>query len=194
VSREKHRATQSGFTLIESMISIMVLMVGVLGLAAMLADGMAYMSMSEDDYIAQQKAAEAVESVFTARDIGQATWGTICNQGDTATCASGIFLTGSRPLCDPGPDAIIDTADDFSGANCAGNADSILIPNAAGNMNPPQRLALSNFKRTVTVTSVDDSSGNPIANLRQITVTITYSSGRFQNKTYTLNAYISNFS
>ncbi len=191
---DKRRSAQAGFTLIESMAAVVVLMIGVLGLAAMLADGMAYMSMSEDDYIAQQKAAEAIESVFTARDVGQATWSTICNTGDTTTCASGIFLTGSKPLCDPGPDAIIDTADDFAGSTCAGNPDAILVPNAAGNMNPPQRLALSNFKRTVVITSVDDSGGNPIANLRQITVTITYSSGRFQNKTYTLNAYISNFS
>jgi hypothetical protein len=36
--------------------------------------------------------------------------------------------------------------------------------------------------------------GNPINNLRQITVTVNYSAGRFKNRTYTLNAYISNFS
>ena len=56
------RNSRAGFTLIETLVSIVVLAVGVLGLAAMLAASMAYMSTSREDYIAQQKAAEAVET------------------------------------------------------------------------------------------------------------------------------------
>ena len=193
MSGHKQKGPQAGFTLIESMIAIVVLLVGILGLAAMLASGLAYMSMAQADYIAQQKAAEAVESVFTARDIGQSTWSMICNVG-SSVCSNGIFLTGSLPLCDPGPDAIVGTADDFNGSSCAGNPDSILIPNSSGNFNPPQRLALSTFKRTITISNVSAPGGGTIANLRQITVTINYSSGNFKNRVYTLNAYISNFS
>jgi type II secretory pathway pseudopilin PulG len=191
------KARHAGFTLIETMISIVVLTVGILGLAAMLASALAYMDLSQDDYIAQQKAAEAVESVFTARDIGQTTWDTICNVG-SGVCPSGIFLIGALPMCDPGPDGIIDTADDFNGSGCNIAADAIIVPGTTGAVNVNagggERLALSNFTRTVTITSVLAPGGATMANLRQISVTVTYTNGRFKNRSYTLNTYISNFS
>lgn len=195
-SRASH-TKESGFTLIETMIAMIVLTVGILALAAMLGTGLAYMTTSQYDYIAQQKAAEAVESVFEARDIGQATWSTICNVG-SSVCTGGIFLTGSNPLCGAGPDGIIGTADDYNGTSCAGGTlaapDAILVPNSSGNLNPPVAMPLSTFTRTVTISSVTSSSGVTIGNLRQITVTINYSAGAFKNRSYTLNAYISNFS
>lgn len=190
------RRFQRGFTLIETMIAMVVLMVGILGLEAMLASSLAYMNGSEADYIAQQKASEAVESIFTARDQGQATWSTICNVS-SAVCGNGIFVTGAQPLCNPNTDGIIGTADDFNGTACNGgltNTDAILVPNAGGNFNPPVRLPLSNFSRTITISAVLDGSGNTIANLREIQVTITYTTGHFANRTYTLTSYISNFS
>jgi prepilin-type N-terminal cleavage/methylation domain-containing protein len=192
-----HRTPQAGFTLIETMIALIVLTVGVLGLAAMLGTGLAYMQTSQYDYIAQQKAAEAVESVFEARDIGQATWSTICNVG-SSVCGGGIFLTGANPLCGAGADGIIGTADDYNGTACGGGAqaapDAILTPNSTGNLNPPVSMPLSTFTRTIAIATVSDSTGKTINNLRQITVTINYSAGPFKNRSYTLNAYISNFS
>jgi prepilin-type N-terminal cleavage/methylation domain-containing protein len=196
---DRSTSSQSGFTLVETMVSLAVLLIGVLGLAAVLADGMAYMNMSQYDYIAQQKAAEAVESIFTARDIGQATWSTICNTG-SSLCTSGIFVTGAMPLCGPGPDGILGTADDFSGGSCAGPPlaapDGLILPNGTGIVNSTNGnlIPLSNFNRTIVITSVLDQSGHPIVNLRQIQVTVTYTSGRFANRLYTLTAYISNFS
>lgn len=190
---------QRGFMLMETMIAAVVLMVGILGLAAALAEGMAYMKMSQYDYIAQQKAAEAVESIFTARDIGQATWSTICNVG-TALCTGGIFVIGATPLCGPGADGILGTADDFNGAVCAGGAlaapDGLILPNSSGVVNSSSGnvVSLSNFTRTIVITPAVDASNNPIANLRQIQVTVTYTTGRFNARPYTLTAYISNFS
>jgi len=194
----KRRSRQTtGFTLIETMIAMIVLVIGILALEAMLGTGLAYMTTSQFDYIAQQKAAEAVESVFEARDIGQATWSTICNVG-SAVCSSGVFLTGNLPLCGAGADGIIGTADDYNGANCAGGPlaapDAILVPNSNGNLNPPVSLPLSSFTRSIAISSVLNGAGETITNLRQITVTINYSAGSFKNRKYTLNAYISNFS
>jgi type II secretory pathway pseudopilin PulG len=186
----KIRRTRTGFTLLEVMIAIVVLMVGVLGLAAMLADGMAYMNMAQADYIAQEKATEAIESIFTSRDMGQTTWNTICNVG-SSVCSGGIFLAGAEPLCDPGPDGVIGTADDFNGATCNIATDGLILPGTTGAVNSTStnRAALSSFKRTITITSVAS-----VANLRQITVTITYTSGRFTNRSYTITTNISNFS
>jgi type II secretory pathway pseudopilin PulG len=191
-----HRRSSAGFTLLETMIAIVVLVIGVLGLAAMLADGLAYMSTAQYDYVAQQKAAEATESVFTARDIGQHTWNSICNVGSTV-CPSGIFLNGPQILCDPGADGILGTADDFSGSSCTVSADALMLPsNSTGLFNTGTgassaiRVPLTtyNFKRTIAITAVPN-----VANLRQIQVTITYTVGRF-SRTYTLTTNISNFS
>jgi Tfp pilus assembly protein PilE len=190
-----------GFSLIETMIAAIVLVIGILSLAAMLGRGLQYMNTSQADYIAQQKAAEAVESIFTARDIGQTTWTTICNTASSVCCAGiasctpgGVFVTGAQPLCDPGPDGIIGTADDFNGTSCAVQTDAILLPSTSGTLATPVRMPLTNYTRQIVINSVLDSGGNTIANVRQITVTIAYSSGPLKNRSYTLNAYISNFS
>jgi prepilin-type N-terminal cleavage/methylation domain-containing protein len=185
------RCRQKGFTLIETMIAIAILSIGILGLGAMLADCMAYMGMSQYDYIAQQKAASAIESIFTARDMGQVTWASVCNVG-SAVCTGGIFINGPQPLCDPGPDGIVGTADDFGGGGCAVQQDAVLFLNGAGTFTSgaASRVPLSNFQflRSVTITSVPN-----VANLRQIQVVITYTAGRFK-RTYTLTTNISNFS
>jgi prepilin-type N-terminal cleavage/methylation domain-containing protein len=47
------RNSNAGFTLIETMVAVVVLAIGVLGLAAMLASSVAYMTASKEDYIAQ---------------------------------------------------------------------------------------------------------------------------------------------
>lgn len=178
------RNSSAGFTLIETMVATLVLAVGVLGLAAMLAASMAYMSVSKDDYIAQQKAAEAVESIFTARNTGAKTWNSMCNIG-SPICPAGIFTAAPSQLCDAGPDGILGTADD----NCA-LIDSIVTPGPDGKLGTADDvlIGLGNYTRTIAITAIP---GN--AALRQITVTMNYTSGRFQ-RTYVLTTNISAFS
>ena len=187
----KRGRNSKGFTLIETMIAVAVLSIGILGLAAMLADSLAYMGMSQYDYIAQQKAAAAVESIFTARDMGQLTWASICNAG-SGICSGGIFVNGPQLLCDPGPDGVMGTADDYVGGICAVQADAIILINGAGTFTSASavRVPLSNFQflRTITITNVPG-----VANLRQLQVLITYTAGRFKRQ-YTLTTNISNFS
>jgi prepilin-type N-terminal cleavage/methylation domain-containing protein len=187
--RQARAGRAAGFTLIETMIAIAVLSIGVLSLAATLATSLAYMNSSQYDYIAQQKAAEAVESIYTARDLGQATWSTICNVGSTV-CTGGIFVNGAEPLCDPGPDEILGTADDFNGTACAVATDSIWLAGTGGTYTASSKVPLTayGYTRTITITAYPS-----VANLRTITVLINYKAGVFQ-RSYTLTANISNFS
>ncbi|MGA7917194.1 MAG: prepilin-type N-terminal cleavage/methylation domain-containing protein [Candidatus Acidiferrales bacterium] len=180
MSRSKRSKAQAGFTLMETMIALIVMAVGVLALAGMLADGLAYMSMSQDEYIAEQKAAEAVESIYTARDVSQTTWANINN-----VSAGGIFVNGPTQLCDPGLDGIEGTADD----NCA-IYDSIWTPGPDGKLGTADdvKMPLTNFTRTIVIAPV---AGR--ADLRQITVTITYTAAKFR-RTYTLVTNISQYS
>ncbi|MGA8870147.1 MAG: prepilin-type N-terminal cleavage/methylation domain-containing protein [Candidatus Acidiferrales bacterium] len=168
---------EQGFTLLETMIAIAVLAFGVLALAATFASGITYMVSSQDDFIAQQKAQEAVESIFTARDSSSVPFSSIANTTD-----GGIFTVGPTPLCDPGPDGIVGTVDD----NCATNAiDCIETPGPDGILGTADDFCnpLTNFKRTIAITPVS-------AGLNQITVTMNYQSGKL-NRQYQLVTYIS---
>jgi prepilin-type N-terminal cleavage/methylation domain-containing protein len=169
-----------GFTLIEVAIALVVLSVGILGLAAMMTDGIAYMDMSQADYIAQQKAEEAVESVFYARDSQLYTWTQIQNVSN-----GGIFLNAPEVLCDPGPDGIIDTADD----NVA-NLDAVYTPGPSGTLDGADAIkqTLYSYTRTIAITPIAG-----VTDVRQITVTINYRAGRFQRQ-YVLTTYICQFS
>jgi len=169
-----------GFTLIETLIAL-------LGMAAVLANCIGIMSGSQYDYIAQQKALEAVESIYTARDLQQTSWANINN-----TTSGGIFLSGPTQLCAPGPDGIVGTADD----DCT-HPDYIATPNPTTGFinttptisaNGDGQIQLGSYRRTITISPVVN-----MTDLRQITVTITYTAGRFQ-RSYTLTTYISQYS
>lgn len=177
------RPTSAGFTLIEAMIALVILAFGTLGLAAMMTDGIAYMNMSQADFLAQQKAEEAVESIFYARDSKIYSWAQLQNVGSGA----GVFLVAPEVLCDPGPDGVVDTADDI-----AANVDVIYAPGTNGILTDPvnsKKMALSSYTRTIQIANVPGLDPN----IRKITVTVRYTAGRF-NRTYTLTSYISRFS
>jgi type II secretory pathway pseudopilin PulG len=172
------KGTATGFSLIETMFAIIVLSFGVLSLAAVLASGLAYMNSSQSDFIAQQKASEATESIFTARDSGALLFSQIQNVSNL-----GIFTDGPTQLCDPGPDGILGTGDD----DCT-KPDCIQTPGPDGILGTADDVCmpLSNITRTIAITT--NVGGN--TNLRQITVTMNYTSGRFQRQ-YQLVTYIS---
>jgi prepilin-type N-terminal cleavage/methylation domain-containing protein len=171
----------SGFTLLEAMISIVILSFGVLSLSVVYAQGVVYATLTQYDYIAEKKAEEAVETIFTARDTKILTWSQIQN-----VSANGVFLDGPQPLLDPGPDGLVGTADDNPNLPdviiLGPGPDGILgtADDQVANLNPW-------MTRTINITPVTAE-----ANLRQITITINYTICGLQ-RTYTLISYISAF-
>lgn len=174
---------QRGFTLIEAMISIVILSFGVLSLAAVYSQGLFFANATQIDYIAEKKAEEAVETIFTARDTQLLTWSQINN---TTGSTIGVFLPGPQGLYSPGPDGLVGTADDDttnpSAVITGPGADGILgtADDAKINLNPW-------MTRTI---QFQDVSGEP--NLRQITVTINYTVAN-KNRSFVLVCYISAF-
>jgi type II secretory pathway pseudopilin PulG len=175
--RNAQKKSECGFSMLETIMAIVVLTVGVLTLAGVLAAGLAYMSMSQMDFIAQQKASEAVESIFTARDSGALTWSQINNVAN-----GGIFPAAASQLLDPGLDGIVGTADDAQPVDC------IVSPGPDGILGTADDTCapLGNFTRTIAITT----NVNGDTNLRQITVTMNYTAGRFVRQ-YQLVTFIS---
>ena len=109
MNRSHYRNRQKGFTLLETMIAMAVLVFGILSLSSIFTDGMRTSNDSQIQFIAQQKAQEALESIFTARDTHILTWAQISNVSQ-----GGVFLDGPQPMYAPGADGIVGTADDDS--------------------------------------------------------------------------------
>jgi Tfp pilus assembly protein PilV len=182
MNRAKGKARHKGFTLLETMVALAVLFVGLVALAAMLATSIAYENSAQADFLAQQKAAEAVESIFTARDMQAVTYAQIQN-----VSTGGIFLNGANNLCDPGLDGIVDTADD----NCA-LPDVIIKPGPDGILGTADDIKIQlsvyyKMTRTITITNIAGETG-----LRMIQVTVNYQTGML-TRAYTLTTYISQY-
>jgi hypothetical protein len=166
-NKPKGSKSQAGFTLIEAAVAILVLTIGVTAVAAVFATGLKFMGSSQDLFIARTKAQEAVESVFAGRDDQTLSWNQICNASVScggAAVGTGVFLDAALPINDPGPDGLVNTADD-------GGPEYIVLPGPDGVFGTADdiQVPLTKFNRQITIRDVPG-----VPNLRSLTVTVTY--------------------
>jgi prepilin-type N-terminal cleavage/methylation domain-containing protein len=190
---------QSGFSMLEVMISMAILAIGLLSALAALGIAIGATQTSQEDMIARQIASEQMESIFTARNTSQLPFTSIAN---TNAVPPGIFLPNTvSPLC-AGPDGILDTADDApcltaSGAECPNGGIECLTeagPDGIVGTADDVILSLSNYTRTVLITPLTDSNGNVIPTLVQVTITVNYNTPNHGgSKSYVLEEYISSY-
>ena len=173
---------EKGFTLIEVMVSMAILVIGVLSLASIFTQGLKANYQNQIQYIAQQKAQEAMESIFTARDTRLVTSAQINNVSN-----GGIFTDNAQPLLAPGPDGLFGTADDD-----ATNPDTIVVaPGPDGIFGTADDVSIP-LNPWMTRTIVIAPAANT-PNLKTITVTIKWMY-QGQPGQYQLVSFISNFS
>ena len=186
-------ARDDGFSLIEVVVAMSLLMVGLLGLAQVFYFGLAIVGTSSAQLIAREKAREAIESVHTARDTRVITWAEIRNVGQPACPATlganlvansgGRFTTDEHPLEAAGPDGLVATDDD---------AGQEMTPGPDNTLGTADDIPLVGFRRQIAICDVQN---NP--NLRLIAVTIRYKGSTAvgnPQRTYTLITYVSSFS
>lgn len=176
---------QAAFTLIESVVAILILAIGILSIIQVATQGLKVSMATQYDYIAKKKAEQAIEAIFTARNTQEKSWDEIQNISD-----GGIFKNGPQPLYAPGTDGLVGTNNDDTSRpdvlttgpgsdGIMGTADDIVIP-------------LPNMTREIQITTPLDGTGNPIPNLRQITLIMRYTVTGVP-KTQTFISYISPF-
>src|SRR5580700_7887872 len=165
---ERKHAAQGGFTLLETMIAILVMTIGLLALIASFATAISATASSQEDLIARHKALDAMESIYTARNSQQLPFASINN-----VAAGGIFLPGALPLKCAGPDGIVGTADDTNctapdtGVACPGGVECMVLPGPDGILGTFDDLpqSLSNFRRSISFNPVFLPSGAVNTNL-----------------------------
>jgi prepilin-type N-terminal cleavage/methylation domain-containing protein len=188
--------SENGFTLIEVMIAIVVMSIGILAMIASFATAVAATQSAQEDLIARQKALEAMESIYTARNSQQIPFSAVANVSN-----GGIFLDGAQTLKCAGPDGLVNTGDDV---NCTTQAGTVCPDNGAECMVLPGNdgilgnaddvtMSLGNFTRTIAVTPVLLPNGNPNSNMMAISITVAYTKAGLPARSYTASSLISSY-
>ncbi len=164
--------SQAGFSYIDVLIAIVIMLVGILALLSALTANLVRSYESEQRVVAKQLAVSTIESIISAKELKRDgiadSWQTIRNVTG-APIDDGIFLTGLNPVREElGADGVAGTADDACPAPGA-------CPSAFGPSNTSR--VLPNYYREITITDVVDPerpTQNPVAR-RRIDVTISFS-------------------
>src|SRR5271167_4815831 len=184
--RPGFKRTQKGFTLIECMISMVILVIGLLSLLGVFGIAMASTQTSQENATAKLLADEAMEGILTARETANIGWAQINNTGSL-----GIFLPGFLPIDCAGADGIIGTADD---AACGPQILEQPGPSGVyvGTCPPDVCNNLTNFTRQILISPVIVGGGPPSTTLRAVTITIQYTLPQFNvPRQYVLSTFIS---
>jgi len=168
------RNSEKGTTLLEVMVASVLLTTGLIAACLTVGAGILSMHISKQQLTAKQKAREALESVFMARNTQNIVFNQIRNVSDTTTFTppvAGIFIDGWQAIRAVGADGIANTADDATEP-----IETVTLPGSddlVGTADDEVRL-LTNFERRITLTSVLLANGNPDPDVRQIIVEVRY--------------------
>lgn len=166
---------EAGFSYIDVMCAIVILMVGILALVSALTANMIRTYESEKRIIAKQSALSTIESIISAKDIARPGviegWDSLKNVQESVPNGqiNGIFLTGFRPVReDMGWDGVAGTVDDACdfGAPCS-------VPGRTTNASDE----IKNMQRKIEISDIEDPERpSPTYSIfrRKVTVTIRF--------------------
>jgi prepilin-type N-terminal cleavage/methylation domain-containing protein len=172
-----------GFSLIEVMFAIAILAIGLCALMAMFAHAVYAVQFSQEDQVAKQKAREAIEAVYSARNDTSLTFDDIQNVKN-----GGIFKDGFQSLYLPGANGIPGTGQDSS------TLDRVVSPGPDGKIGTSDDVivSLTNFQRQILIAPVINSDASVNGDMRKITVTVRVS-GTKGTRDYIVTGFVSRF-
>ena len=153
ITRQSH---QTGFSYLDVMIAMTILLIGILTLGAALTSALVQTTSGENQLRAKALAATTLENVMAARNVKIGANSYSFESIQNTTAPPGVFLTGRHDIFEtPGADGLFGTADD----------------SATGAVQVP------GFQREIVIENVDNprrpSPPNPITE-RRIVVTVYY--------------------
>lgn len=166
------RNSEAGFSYIDVMIALVILMVGVLAMLSGISASILQSKGQEQQTLAKQIATSTMESIMSVKETDPARlgWKSVGNVGSNpneVNVPQGIFVTGFQPVfLNAGPDEVIGTADDNGSL-------------------------VSQLQRRIVITDICDpdrpspicpSPGLAAIRMRSVQVTITYNVGGIQRQ------------
>lgn len=168
--REK---SENGFSYIDVMIALVILMVGILALLSAITASVLMSKSQERQLAAKQIATSTMESIMSVKETSDASrlgWIAVGNVGtnpDADGTFRGIFMNGFQEVsADAGPDEVVGTADD-SGAVIAELQREIVITDICDPQRPSYNCPIP---------------GTLPVKFRAVQVTITYFAGPVQRQ------------
>ncbi len=157
--------SESGVTILEMVVAMLILTVGLLGLAASIGYAVTVSNKGRNLTNSKLLVVSLLEQMETLRNTEQLTFGQIANQGSVdnsgATRTFIGFPTAFQPLSiNPGPDGIFGTDDDLISPgpdNIYGTSDDTV----------DNTWSVPGYQRQITITNLS-------ANLKRIQVTLRY--------------------
>jgi prepilin-type N-terminal cleavage/methylation domain-containing protein len=177
------QSDERGFTLLEVLIAMAVLVAGLMSMAYGIGLGLAVVQMSTMDTIAREKAREAMEDVFTARDTSTIAFTQICNIPTSGSNPSNcLFVNGLTPMYTTDSSGLVNTQASVS----QGTLETYVTPGPDGVMGTADDITynLTGFQRSIQVTSLSSSDG--YQQLAQVTITIQYNPLPWISRTVTM--------
>jgi type II secretory pathway pseudopilin PulG len=149
------KRNEKGFSYIDVMIAIVIMMVGVLALVGALTANLMRSFEAERRIIAKQMALSTIESIMAAKEIERPGildgWESIKNvvASPPAGVVNGVFLTGYCPIREEmGYDGVAGTIDDA----CSGTG-SCIVAGRPANTSP----IIAGYSREIVITDVADA-------------------------------------
>jgi len=181
--QQMKNGSQAGFSYIDVMIALVILLVGVLALLAGISGSIVQTRSHEQQLLAKEVATSTMESIMSVKETDPVRlgWNAVGNVGsnlDANGVGQGVFLTGWQAVySDPGADEVIGTADDTG-------------------------TVMPNLQRRIVITDVRDPdrpspticnpAGTYKVKIRSVAVTVQYNVGgllRQENLTTVLTDY-----
>lgn len=169
---KKSLTGQNGFSYIDVMVAIFILMVGILAMVSAITANVARTYETEKRMIAKQIALSTIESVISAKEISKPGvtigWQSIGNIGTNPVggVPRGIFVSGFTPIReDSGWDGIVGTIDDA----CPGGS-PCTVPNRPINNSEEMK----EFTREIIIENLVDPERPNTVSRRKITVNVNY--------------------
>jgi prepilin-type N-terminal cleavage/methylation domain-containing protein len=164
---------QEGFTYIEVMCAMVILLIGILAQLSALSFSILRQQEAEQQNTARQMANSTLESIFAARDLGKTaginSWEMI-NTSDVDP--QGLFVPGWNPVRqNAGKDGIQGTKDDACPANTQCQSDNYTNSSAL----------VSGFERQIIITDVQEADTD-VVKKRRLEVKIRYNVGQIQRE------------
>lgn len=173
-ARDPRRLAQAGFTLLEMVVAMVVLMVGLLALASAVGYALNVTNSGRNVTNTKLLIVSVLEQMENLRNTKELTFGQIANAGSVdnsgATTNFAGFQTGFQSVStSPGPDGMYGTADDLTNPGpdgVYGTSDDFT----------DQSLARTGYQRQIAITSLSST-------LKRIEVTIQYPGGDGRTRT-----------
>lgn len=177
------RHSESGFSMLEMTVAMLILLIGLLGLEAVIGSALLATNAGRNVTNTKLLVVSVLEQMETLRNTRQLTYGQIANQGEVDNVGAarpfGGFSTGFQPVSiNPGPDGMHGTGDDLVAAGADGyygTTDDTTDP----------ALARPGITRQIVITPLS-------ANLKQVSVTLRYPTDNGRIRTQLGISYLNN--